>query len=287
MDAEPWQHIRTGGGELRIVIFVKQVPEADSVKVNPETGMIVREGVSSILNPFCEYALDEAFRIKNVTDEEVEIVAISMGPPQARSALLRCLELGADRAILLNDKSFVGSDCWATALVLERCIRNTIGDYDLILTGKQAIDGDTAQVPAELAEMLGIPQVTGCSTIEFTGEKILATREMENGKQVVRVAIPALISIGKGSNLRRFPSMADFLKARSKEMVVMGAKDLDINEESVGLRGSHTQVVRVFVPSRREGGVIVDGTNPEHAATLLVKFLEEKGFEPRRGGDQC
>lgn len=287
MDAEPWQHIRTGGGELRIVICVKQVPEADSVKVDPKTGTIIREGVSSILNPFCEYALDEAFRIKNMMDEEVEIVAISMGPSQAISALLRCLEMGADRAILLSDRSFAGSDCWATARVLERCIRNVIGDYDLILTGKQAIDGDTAQVPAELAEMLGIPQVTGCSTIEFAGDKILATREMEKGKQVVRATIPALISIGEGSNIRRFPSMADYLKARRKEILILGAKDLDIDEEYVGLKGSHTQVIRVFAPSRREGRVIVDGTDPEHAATLLMKFLEDEGFEPRRRGDHC
>jgi electron transfer flavoprotein alpha/beta subunit len=266
---------------------VKQVPEADSVKVDPKTGTINREGVSSILNPFCEYALDEAFRIKNMMDEEVEIVAISMGPPQARSALLRCLELGADRAILLSDRGFAGSDCWATTLVLESCIRKVIGEYDIILTGKQAIDGDTAQVPSELAEMLGIPQVTGCSRIEFAGDRIQATRETENGRQLVKASIPALISIGKGTNLRRFPSMTDFLKARSKDISVMGAKDLDIDAEHVGLKGSHTQVIRVFAPSRREGGVMVDGTDPEHAATLLMKFLEDEGFEPRRGGDRC
>ena len=266
---------------------MKQVPEADSVKMNPDTGTIMREGVSSILNPFCEYAMDEACRIRDMMNEDVEIIAVSMGPPQARSALFRCLELGADGAILLSNRCFAGSDCWATAMVLERCIKNCIGGYDLILTGKQAIDGDTAQVPAELAERLGIPQITGCSRIDIVGNKLLATREIESGSQVVRVTRPALISIGRGSNLRRLPSMADFLSAMVKEIIELGARDLDLDEEEIGLRGSHTQVIKVFAPSRKKVGVIVDGTDPEKAALLLMKFLDEKGFEPRRVGEKC
>ena len=271
---------------MKIVICVKHVPETNSVQVDPETGTLIREGVSSILNPFCEYALDEAVRIGKKSGG-AEIVAVTMGPPQARSALLRCLELGANSGVLLSDRSFAGSDCWATALALTIFIRREIGDFDLILTGKQAIDGDTAQVPAEMAEMLGIPQITGCSGVEIDGGSVLAIRELESGTELIRAKIPALISIGKGSNIRRLPSMADFLESRSREIRIIGADDLEMDVSRLGLLGSLTQVTRVFPPPVRERGKIVDGSDPEKAAERLLMFLDDLQIKITRGEDSC
>jgi electron transfer flavoprotein alpha/beta subunit len=144
---------------MKIIVCVKQVPEVTNVKVDPITGTLIREGVKSILNPFCEYALDHAVRLKNTYDG-VFITALTMGPPQAKDALMRCLELGADEAILVTDRKFAGADTWATAYTLAETIRSFLPDYDLILVGKQAIDGDTAQVGPEIAEILGLPQIT-------------------------------------------------------------------------------------------------------------------------------
>jgi len=143
---------------MKILICVKQVPEITNVKINPETGTLIREGVDSILNPFCEYAVEMALDLKRHYGD-IETVAITMGPSQARSALMRCLEMGIDRAILLADMKFAGSDTWATAFTLAEAIRSMEGDFNMILVGKQAIDGDTAQVGPELSEILGIPQI--------------------------------------------------------------------------------------------------------------------------------
>jgi electron transfer flavoprotein beta subunit len=265
---------------MRFMVLVKQVPETDSVQVDPGTGTLKREGVPSILNPFCEYALDEAVRLRSNLQEDVEIVALTMGPPQASHALMRCLELGADRGILLCDRAFAGSDCWATALTIAGCIGRM--DVDLILAGRQAIDGDTAQVPVEIAEMLGLPQITGYHDIEMTDGTIVATRDTDSEKERVRVRIPALVSVGRGSNIRRIPSMRDFLDARQKELVVVGADDLDLDPVRTGLHGSMTQVTRVFPPIIREGGRRIDGSDPDRAAEVLLGFLEGRGLELRR-----
>ena len=144
---------------MKIVVCVKQVPEVTNVQVDPVTGTLIREGVKSILNPFCEYALDHAVRIASA-NEDVEIIAITMGPPQARDVLLRSMELGADRGILVTDRKFAGADTWATSYTLATAIRTVVPDFDLILVGKQAIDGDTAQVGPEIAEILALPQIT-------------------------------------------------------------------------------------------------------------------------------
>ena len=152
---------------IKIVVFVKQVPEVTDVQVDPANGTLLREGVQSILNPFCEYALDHAAHIKQA-DPDVQVIAISMGPPQADAALVRCLELGADRAVLVTDRKFAGADTWATAYTLAQVVRQVVPDFNLILAGKQAIDGDTAQVGPEIAEILGLPQVTYATDVSLT-----------------------------------------------------------------------------------------------------------------------
>jgi len=264
---------------MKIVVCVKQVPEITDVKVNPETGTLVREGVASILNPFCEYALDHAARIKS-SREDAEIIAVSMGPPQARTALLRCLELGADQAILASDRKFAGSDTWATALTLASLIKEMVPDFALILVGKQAIDGDTAQVGPEVAEILGIPQITYAVAMEVTanGRRVRATRESETGHETVEARMPTLISFCKGELLRRVPSFADVLDARRKPLQTIDASHLDLAEQQLGLQGSFTQVVRVFPPPRKQPGRRVDGLEADNAAHEIVAFLNAERF---------
>jgi electron transfer flavoprotein alpha/beta subunit len=264
---------------MNIVVCVKQVPEITTVRVNPETGTLIREGVASILNPFCEYALDHAVRLK-AADPETEIVAVSMGPPQARSALMRCLELGADRAVLVSDRRFAGADTWATALTLAAVVRKAVPDADLILVGKQAIDGDTAQVGPEIAEILGMPQIMYGVEMAFTPNRrrIRVKREAESGYEVLEARLPALVSASKGEALRRMPSLADVLSARSKELRTVTAADLDLSENELGLAGSYTQVVKVFPPLPKQGGRKIEGLEPAAAAGEIAAFLKSEGY---------
>ncbi|MFW9851681.1 MAG: electron transfer flavoprotein subunit beta/FixA family protein [Candidatus Thorarchaeota archaeon] len=259
---------------MKIIILVKQVPEADKVAVDPETGTLIREGVASILNPYCEYALDEAVRLKeHYSDEDIEVIAISMGPPQARTALLRCLELGADKAYLLSDRKFAGSDVWATSTALKEGVSKLESDFDLILTGKQAIDGDTAQVPSETAEKLGIPQITYGVEVEIENRRIKVKRETDEGYQILSTRLPALVTMSKGSNIRRIPSMKQVLDARNKPLSVVSANDLELDENKVGLKASPTQVSKVFAPPTKIGGDVIDGSDPKIAAQKLLEYL--------------
>ncbi|HSM90247.1 MAG TPA: electron transfer flavoprotein subunit beta/FixA family protein [Desulfobacterales bacterium] len=264
---------------MQIVVCVKQVPEITNVRVNPETGTLMREGVASILNPFCEYALDHAVRLK-ASNPEIEVIAVSMGPPQAESALLRCLELGADRAVLVSDRKFAGADTWATALTLAAVIRAAAPGCDLILAGKQAIDGDTAQVGPEIAEILGLPQVMYGVEMSLTPnrKRIRVKREVESGHEVLEARLPALVSASKGEAMRRMPSLADVLAARRKELRKITAADLDLAESELGLAGSYTQVVKVFPPEPKKGGRKLEGLEPAEAAQEIAAFLRAEGY---------
>jgi len=264
---------------MKVVVCVKQVPEITDVKVNPETGTLIREGVTSILNPFCEYALDHAQNLKSEMPD-IEVVALTMGPPQAKSALLRCLELGADRAVLISDRKFAGADTWATALTLSAAIRIAVPDFSLILMGKQAIDGDTAQVGPEVAEILSLPQITYGVEMQLTPNKkrIQVKRETESGYEVLEARLPAMVSISKGEPIRRVPSFQDVLKARLKDVSVLSADDLDLAETELGLKGSYTQVVKVFPPQQKQGGLKFEDIEPEVAARKIAAFLREEKF---------
>ncbi|MHA1339904.1 MAG: electron transfer flavoprotein subunit beta/FixA family protein [Promethearchaeota archaeon] len=311
--------INSSSEKIQIIVLVKQVPATLQIKVNPNTGTLMRSGVESILNPFCEYALDMAVYLKNkiinqlqtkfdlennkinrkwnVKNINIEIIAISMGPPQAKAALLRCLELGADKAILLSDRKFAGSDVWATSYILSYAIKKYFSNFSIILTGKQAIDGDTAQVPAEVAENLAIPQiyyVTDIKDIKLSISKLKESnnlkikslhikKEIEEGYQIIEARPPLLLSISKGPWFsRRFPSLYDILMARKKTLKILKADDLEIDENNIGLNGSKTQVIKVFSPPKKEKGKIIDGSNPKNAAKLLLEFLIENGFILKR-----
>jgi len=264
---------------MKIVVCVKQVPEVTNVQVDPKTGTLIREGVKSILNPFCEYALDHAMRIAS-TSENVEIIVVSMGPGQARDALVRCLELGADSGILVTDRKFAGADTWATSLTIATTIRKFIPDVDLVLVGKQAIDGDTAQVGPEIAEILGLPQVTyGVEVvIGKSGRHVQVKCEVERGYEVIEATLPALVTVSKGETVRRAPSFEDVITARSKPIRVVTAADLELREEELGLRGSFTQVVKVFPPQTKKSGQMIENEDAAIAAREIYIYLQEHRF---------
>lgn len=264
---------------MKIVVCVKQVPEVANVQVDPVTGTLIREGVKSILNPFCEYALDHAVRISKALSG-TEIIAVSMGPLQARDVLLRSLELGADRGVLVTDRKFAGADTWVTALTLASAIRRAVPDFDLILVGKQAIDGDTAQVGPEIAEILGLPQITYGVDVRLSDSKrqVRVKREVEHGYEVVEAQLPALVTLSKGEVVRRAPSFMDVLRARQKPIQVITAQDLDIPEAELGLKGSFTQVVKVFPPQNRKDTHMVQGVDSAEAAQEIYAFLKATRF---------
>ncbi len=264
---------------MKIVVCVKQVPEITDVNVDPETGTLIREGVSSILNPFCEYALDHAVMLKAAL-EDAEVIAVTMGPPQAKSALYRCLELGADRALLVSDRKFAGADTWATAFTLAAAIKAAEPDFDLILMGKQAIDGDTAQVGPEVAEILNLPQIMYGVEMQLTSnqKRLRVKRETDNGYEILEARLPVVVSASKGEPIRRLPSFEDVLSARLKDLRMLTADDLNLEEEQLGLQGSYTQVVNVFPPARKTGGTILDGLEPEVAARKIAAYLREEKF---------
>ncbi|NWF94994.1 MAG: electron transfer flavoprotein subunit beta/FixA family protein [Candidatus Thorarchaeota archaeon] len=262
---------------MKIIVPVKQVPEVSEVKVNPDTGTLIRDGVPSILNPFDEIAVEEAVRIKERLADDTEITVITMGPPQAKDALYKALAMGADKAVLLTDRSFAGADTWATAFTLSEQIKKM--EYDLVICGKQAIDGDTAQVGPELAELLGIPQICYVRHLEFDEDRkhVICHRATDEGYEVVKAKLPALITANKGLNEPRLPNIMGIMKAKKKPLEEVGAAKLGVPEDRIGLKGSPTTVRRVFPPQKRKGGIKLEGVTAKEAVQKLVEFLAEKG----------
>lgn len=264
---------------MHAIVCIKQVPDTTDVKVNPETGTLIREGVPSIVNPFDTYAIEEALRLREKFGGKVTV--ISMGPPQAKEALKEAIAMGADEAILLSDRAFAGSDTWATAYTLANAIRK-IGDFDVILCGKQAIDGDTGQVGPGIARQLDIEQLTyvfKIQEIDFQAKRIRVERLLEEGREVVETRLPALLTVVKDINQPRYPTIMGIRRATRTEIPVWTAADLpDAKPELLGLKGSPTQVVRVFNPPPRSGQIVmIEGESPqEQAAKLADLLLQEK-----------
>ena len=265
---------------MDIIVCIKQVPdisEIAKVKTDPETGTIVREGVPSVVNPFDEFAVEEAVRIKERVEDEVNVTVVTMGPPQAEEALRKCLSMGADNAILLSDREFAGGDTLATGYVLSTAIKK-IGGYDLIFCGQQATDGDTAQVGPSIAENLHIPQITYINKLEVQKKKVIAHRETEGGIEVIECRMPVLMTAVKGLNEPRIPKYKAITKALSKEIVVWNAADLECETDRLGLSGSPTNVVRVFSPEARQGGQKFDGLSADEAASKILDILKQEKF---------
>jgi electron transfer flavoprotein beta subunit len=266
---------QSGDVILKIIVPVKQVPEVAEVKVNPETGTLIRDGVPSILNPFDEYAVEEAIKLKQKYGGEVTI--LTMGPPQAKDALYKALAMGGDKAIHLTDMAFAGADTWATAFTLAEQIKKM--EYDLVICGKQAIDGDTAQVGPEIAEILKIPQICYVRHLEIDedGKHVIAHRETDDGYDVVKAKMPVLLTATKGLNEPRLPNIMGIMQAKKKPFEVVDVAALGVSEDKIGLKGSPTQVRKVFPPPRRAGGVKIEAEDPKEVAKKLVEFLAQKG----------
>lgn len=259
---------------MKIVVCVKQVPDTTEVKINPETNTLIREGVASIINPFDMYAIEEAIRIKEKVGGTV--VVLSMGPPQAAEALRETIAMGADEAILLSDRAFAGADTLATSYALSKGIEK-IGDVDLIFCGKQAIDGDTAQVGPEIAEKLGIPHVTYVKKVnEINDKQLIIERMNEDGYERVQLPLPALLTVVKEINEPRLPSLKGKIRAKSAEIPIWSAEDIGADPAKVGLNGSPTWVKRIFIPEIKCQGEIFEGSAEEAVKTLVEAIISRK-----------
>jgi electron transfer flavoprotein beta subunit len=258
---------------MKIVVCVKQVPDTNEITINPETGTLIREGVPSILNPDDANALEQALLIKD-KDKNAEVIVISMGPPQAKEMLQECLAMGADKAILLSDRLLGGSDTWATSNALAAAIRK-IGDYDIIFAGRQAIDGDTAQVGTQIAEKLEIPQVTYIQKFKFAGDKIEVERALEDGFELVKIGMPCLLTAIKELNEPRYMSIYGIMNAVNIEIPVWGAEDIGVDASMVGLKSSPTNVFKSFTMKPKEKGLMMEGDTPKELVGNLLGTLKE------------
>ncbi|MBP7087790.1 MAG: electron transfer flavoprotein subunit beta/FixA family protein [Candidatus Omnitrophica bacterium] len=261
---------------MKIIVCIKQVPDTTDVKIDPKTNTLIREGVLSVVNPFDMYALEEAVRLKERFGGHTTV--ITMGPPQAEGALREALSLGIDSAVHLCDRSFAGSDTWATSLILAKAIEK-IADYDLIICGKQASDGDTAQVGPGIATHLNLPQATYVRKIDTihldTNPKIIVLeRLLEDGYELIELQLPALITVVKEINEPRLPSLRGKMAARKASITAWGNKDLNIEENKIGLSGSPTQVVKIFTPPPKPGGKIFEG-EPDKVVEELIREIKD------------
>ncbi|HOG30913.1 MAG TPA: electron transfer flavoprotein subunit beta/FixA family protein [Candidatus Cloacimonadota bacterium] len=257
---------------MKLIVCIKQVPDTTEIKIDPVTNTLVREGVESILNPFDAYAIEEAVRLKE--QHGGNITAICMGPPQAEATLREAVSLGVDDIILLSDRKFAGADTWATSYTLAAAIRKLEG-ADLILTGQQAIDGDTAQVGPGIAAHLNIPQTCFVRKIEEVSScNITLQRLMEDGSDRIRIKLPAVISVVKEINTPRLPSLRGKRNAKSVELKVWNADDLGLDEKDIGLNGSPTQVLNIFTPKHEKLTQKFEGDSDE-AVELIVKSLHD------------
>ena len=251
---------------MNVIVCIKQVPNTTDVKIDPVTNTLIRDGVESVINPFDAYAIEEGVRLKERFGGKVTV--ITMGPPQADKALREAISLGCDEAILVSDRKFAGSDTWATSYTLSAAIRK-IGAFDVIICGKQASDGDTAQVGPGISTHLDIPQVTYVKKIEEISEnKAKVERMTEEGYDIVETPLPCLFTVVKEINTPRMPSLKGMMKSKSAQIVQWKAGDIEADPRSLGLVGSPTRVVKIFTPPPRKGGEMLTGDTAEIAAKL-------------------
>lgn len=251
---------------MNIIVCIKQVPNTTDVKIDPVKNTLIREGVESVINPFDTYAIEEAVRLKERFTGKVTVV--TMGPPQAESALREAISLGCDEGILVSDRKFAGSDTWATSYTLS-CAIKKIGAFDIILCGKQASDGDTAQVGPGISTHLDIPQVTYVKKIEeIKDNKARVERMTEEGYDIVETPIPCVFTVVKEINTPRLPSLKGLMRSKSAKIVQWTAADINADPKNIGLDGSPTRVVKIFTPAPRKGGQMLKGDTPEICGKL-------------------
>ncbi|MGL5278797.1 MAG: electron transfer flavoprotein subunit beta/FixA family protein [Cetobacterium sp.] len=258
---------------MKIVVCIKQVPDTTEIRLDPVKGTLIRDGVPSIINPDDKGGLEEALRLKDKFG--AHITAITMGPPQADSALREAIAMGVDRAILLTDRKFAGADTLATSHAISAALKEL--DYDLIIAGRQAIDGDTAQVGPQIAEFLNLPQITYVNDIKFDGKDTFEVkRATEEGYMLLQVQTPCLMTILAEANKPRYMNVKNIVEAFNKEVEVWGVDRLsDIDEEKLGLKGSPTKVKKSFTKGVKATGQLYE-VAPQEAAKIIVEKLKEK-----------
>jgi electron transfer flavoprotein beta subunit len=255
---------------MNIVVCIKQVPGTTDIKIDPKTNTLIREGVQSIINPFDCYAIEEGVRLREKHGGKVTV--ITMGPPQADAALREAISLGADDAILISDRAFAGSDTWATSYVISKAIQK-IGAFDLIICGKQTLDGDTGQVGPGIAEMLTLPFIAYVSKIEdIGGGRMRMQRMIEEGHETIESSLPAVITVSKEINVPRLPSIRGTMKSKSAKIPVWTANDIGAEADKAGLAGSPTRVVKIFFPRRERKSEMLAGSAGEQVDKLLNKL---------------
>ncbi len=258
---------------LKIIVCVKQVPNTNEIKIDPVKKTLIREGVASILNNDDANALEEALRIKDKYPD-THITLVTMGPPQAKDMLMECLAMGADEAVLLSDRALGGSDTWATSNAISAGIRK-IGDFDIIFAGRQAIDGDTAQVGPQIAEKLGLPQVTYVTDFEIEEDlkTITVKRALEDGYEVIKIQTPCVLTAIKELNKPRYMSVRGIFDSVKKDIKVWSAKDIEVPLNIIGLDASPTNVFRSFTPVTKGKGKLIEAdTEREVVHKLLVEL---------------
>ena len=259
---------------MNIVVCLKQVPGTTEVKIDPKTNTLIRQGTKAIINPFDSYALEEGVRLKERFGGKV--TAISMGPPQANDMLRDAISVGADEAILLSDVAFAGSDTLATAATLGKAVEK-IKSYDLIICGRQTLDGDTGQVGPELAENLGLPFIAYVSKIEeIANGKIRVQRMVEDGYETIEAYLPAVITVVKEICIPRMPSLRGLSRSKTAQIPVWTAKDIAAEKENIGQAGSGTWVIKVFYPQRIQHAEMLKGEPAEQAKALIEKLRKVK-----------
>lgn len=257
---------------MRIIVCVKQVPDTTEVKLDPQTGTLIRDGIPSIINPDDKAGLEAALQLKD--SHGAHVTVISMGPPQADKALREALAMGADEAILITDRAFAGADTWATSMTIAAAIRKV--PFDLIIAGRQAIDGDTAQVGPQIAEKLGLPQVSYVGGLEVDQNALIIKRIMEDGYQRLRVQMPCLITTLAEMNEPRYMTVQGIFDAhREKTVQVWTLQDLTIDPAHIGLKGSPTKVKKSFTKAMKAPGKKYD-VDAEEAARIIIQNLQEK-----------
>ncbi len=259
---------------MNILVCIKQVPDTTEIRMDPKTNTLVRAGVPSTVNPFDKYALEAAVQLREKHGGTV-VTAMTMGPAQAAQALRECYSLGADRMVLVSDRRFGGADTFATSYTLSQAV-NALGGFDLILCGRQAIDGDTAQTGPMLAEHLGLPQLTCACAIDIDDDAIRIKQEGESAYRILRAPLPAVVTVVKSINEPRLPNVMRKIQANRMQPQTLTADDLpSLDTACIGLSGSPTKVSKTFVPVRTKQTVLIDGAKPEAAADELLGLLDE------------
>lgn len=258
---------------MKIVVCIKQVPDTTEIKIDPVKGTLIRDGVPSIMNPDDKGGLEQALRFKDEFGAHVTV--ITMGPPQAEAILREAFAMGVDEAVLLSDRKFGGSDSLATSYTLAAALRNL--EFDLLITGRQAIDGDTAQVGPQIAEHLGLPQVTYVADAKKIGERTLEVRkETETGYEILEVDMPCVLTILASGYEPRYMNVRGIMETFDRPITLWSSEDITVDEQFIGLKGSPTRVGKSFTKGAKAKGVLYEDLTAEEAADVILEKLKEK-----------